>query len=87
MSGIGAVGNQQAWAEFIRAAKSAQMRNPTLSGKPQQAVSAQAPDRTLRARFAAPARFESPGNSNSTYAGNRPKTYTRVLGNHFDGYA
>ncbi len=84
---VGSVGNQQAWAEFIRATKNAQMRNPSLLQRTNPARQVKSPEKTLQARFAAPARFEAPGISNSTYAENQPKTYKRVLGNHFDGYA
>jgi hypothetical protein len=84
--GVGAIGNREAWSEFLMVARAAQSRNPAL-------VAAAAAGRTRPAGAAAQNRFVQPPTapavklqgSSSTEA--QPKKYTRVLGTHFDAYA
>ena len=84
---VNAVSSQQAWGEFLKVARNAQVRNPGLTGvAPTQRQAETAAVRgPLKTKFVQPASFQALQGLSSADA--EPKRYTRILGNHFDAYA
>lgn len=83
---VGAIGNNEAWSEFLKLARGAQVRNPGFSEAAPTARGRET-GASRGVHFAQPTAIQGARSADLSSAAAEPKRYTRILGNHFDAYA